>query len=181
MLIGHASTWQVHALHTTPANSMYCLLLLLLPPPGCVSPVLAAGLYAVGLLAVAWLARISVSGLLSSSRAARAWQLDLIVFRGIVCSLAGVHVVHCLGAAWLTWLLMWLVWVGCQLVLQLVQLSSSSSTLMALGVALGLPLLMAVAPFHVSGLLLQGWLLDALPWLQRALVLQGLLGLPIGS
>ncbi|KAF6262102.1 hypothetical protein COO60DRAFT_1699512 [Scenedesmus sp. NREL 46B-D3] len=145
------------------------------------------GLFAVGLLVLYWLARASWQGLLSSSSSSsssgkaaaaapsRAWQLDLLLFRGAVCSLVGVQVVHCLGAAWLPWLLLWLVWVGCQVVVQVVQLRLLSSMLAVVCVGLLLPLAMATVPFHARGLVLQGWVLEVAPWMGQLLVLQRLL------
>jgi hypothetical protein len=153
----------------------------------CRAAVRAAGLYAVGLLVLYWLSRASWQGLLSSSSShsskaaagtpSRAWQLDLLLFRGVVCSLVGVHVVHCLGAAWLPWLLLWQVWVGCQIGVQVVQLRWCSSMLAVLFVGLLLPLGMAAVPFHAKALVLQGWLLEVAPWLQQVLVLQRVLPL----
>jgi hypothetical protein len=141
-------------------------------------------LYAVGLLVLYWLARASWQGLLSSSSSkaaagtpSRAWQLDLLLFRGLVCSLVGVHVVHCLGAAWLPWLLLWQVWVGCQVEVQVVQLRWWSSMLSVLCVGLLLPLAMAVVPFHAGALMLQGWVLEVAPWAQQVLLLQRVLPL----
>jgi hypothetical protein len=151
----------------------------------CRAAIRAAGLYAVGLLVLYWLARASWQGLLSSSNSSktaagtpsRAWQLDLLLFRGVVCSLVGVQVVHCLGAAWLPWLLLWQMWVACQIGVQVVQLRWCSSMLAVLCVGLLLPLAMAAVPFHAKALVLQGWLLEVSPWLQQLLVLQRVLPL----
>jgi hypothetical protein len=141
----------------------------------------------VGLLVLYWLAWASWQGLLSSSSSSSAkgaaaapscaWQLDLLLFRGVVCSLVGVHVVHCLGAAWLPWLLLWLLWVGCQMVVQVVQLRLLSSMLAVLCVGLLLPLAMAAVPFHPKGVMLQGWVLEVAPWLGQLLILQRVLPL----
>ncbi|WIA41266.1 hypothetical protein OEZ86_004871 [Tetradesmus obliquus] len=64
------------------------------------------GLCAVGLLALYWLARASWQALLSSGAKgaaagpSRAWQLDLLLFRGLVCSLYfGQHWVATAAAA----------------------------------------------------------------------------------
>lgn len=165
------------------------------PHPTCQLPVWnphaarCAGLYAVGLLALYWLARASLLGLLrgassSSSIAAmavpsRAWQLDVLVWQGLLCSLAGVHVVHSLGAAWLTWLLGWQLWCGAQLLLHVRPLGSAAVLLLVAAVAAALPLGMAVLPFSVAGLRLQGALLERVPQLAGLPQLGGLLrGLP---
>lgn len=143
---------------------------------------LPPGLYAVGLVVLYQLALITWRSLLSSRHASsntssRSWQLDLVIFKCVVCSVVGVHVVHCLGAAWLPWLLLWLVWVGSQVLLQVKQLRMAPSALMVLNVAVVLPLFMAVAPFHPRGVLLQGWLLEVMPWLQQLMLVPKLLGL----
>jgi hypothetical protein len=155
----------------------------------CCTLTAAAGLFVVGLLLLYWLARASWQSLLSTAAGARraagiaaaapsrAWQLDLLLFRGVVCSLAGVHVVHCLGAAWLPWLLLWLMWVGCQMVLQIVQLRLLSSMLAVLSVGLLLPLAMAAVPFHPEAVVLQGLVLEMAPWVGQLLLLQRLLPL----
>ncbi|KAF8062629.1 hypothetical protein HT031_003958 [Scenedesmus sp. PABB004] len=105
----------------------------------------------------------------------RAWQLDVLVFRGVVCSFAGAHVVHCLGGAWLPWLALWLAWLGAQLALAVRPLGGAATGAAVAGVALVLPLAMAALPFHPAAILAQGVVLEAAPALRALPSLRWLL------
>jgi len=144
-----------------------------------------AGLYGAGLLMLYCFVKASVMGLMRSRAAggggysstpSRAWQLDLLVTQGVVFSLVGVYVVHCLGAAWLVWLCGWLLWCGCQLFLNMRLLSHVRGILLMLLVALVLPALTAVLPFHHEGFAVQAALLEAFPFLNHIRMLDRLLG-----
>lgn len=139
----------------------------------CGLSILPAGLFAVGLVLLYWLARGVWTGLLinmfrsHSGQPSKNWQLDVLVFKGVVCSVVGAHVVHCLGAAWLPWLLLWWCWCWVQIVLQVKPLHGFATIVLVVAVSLVLPVLMAVLPFHAQGILVQNWLLEAVPVLRQ--------------
>jgi hypothetical protein len=131
-----------------------------------------AGLYAAGLFVLYMLLRASVSGSgacrrTATGRPSNAFQLDLIVVKGLVCSWLGAHVVHCLGGAWLPWLVGWLAWCATQLWLSLWEVNTIHSGLSVVLVALVLPLAIALGPFQSGAILLQGWVLEVFPVLNQ--------------
>jgi hypothetical protein len=146
--------------------------------PACYA--LCAGLYAVGLLVLYVLLRSTWSSAyirLPSGRPSNAFQLDLLVVKGLVCSYLGAHVVHGLWGAWLPWLLGWLAWCALQLRLQLHTVSSFQSCVSVMLVAFILPVALSLVPFRPSAIEFQEWATEALPVPQHAPGLGQLLGM----
>lgn len=133
-----------------------------------------AGLHFAGMFALYMLARACWSGAPSLRRGGSGpahpsnyFMLDLLVVKGVVCSWIGVHVVHCLGGAWMPWLGGWLAWCGLQLWMNLKVVSQLKSGVSVLLVAVVLPLAMSLGPFREGAMLAQLHTLQALPFLQR--------------
>ena len=95
-----------------------------------------------------------------------AYQLDLFVVKGGVCSFFGAHVVHCLGGAWLPWLAGWLLWCGCQLLPQMRLVGRLHSSLLVVVIAVAAPLLVSFGCFLPEAIRVQGFIVDALPALR---------------
>lgn len=128
-----------------------------------------AGLFASALLLLYWMLRISWNcvvggdaGVVGAS--SRGWLLDVLVLRSLVCSAVGVHVIHCLGGAWLSWLGLWIVWCSVQILMHSGGVRNGwSCACLVVAIALGLPLAAAVLPFHPMALHSQHATLAAYP------------------
>lgn len=126
------------------------------------------------MFALYMLARVCWSGTPSFRRGGGAaaghpsnlFQLDLLVVKGVVCSWLGAHVVHCLGGAWLPWLVGWLSWCGMQLWLNVRVVSQLQSGVSVLLVAMVLPVAMSLGPFRPEARLVQAHVLQAVPVLR---------------
>lgn len=151
--------WQHESLRSDrPLSFFLCALLLL------------AGMYAGGLFVVYLLARFALSGVSAHMRAAsgrpsNAYQLDLIVFKGLVCSTLGSILVHCLGGAWLPWLVGWLLSCSFQLVPNVRIVSRLQSAVFVVLVVL-VPAATSWATFLPKAFTLQASLLEAVPLLR---------------
>jgi hypothetical protein len=99
--------------------------------------------------------------------------------KGLVCSYLGAHVVHCLGGAWLPWLLGWLAWCGLQLRLQLHTVNSFQSCVSVMLVGFVLPVALCLVPFRPSAIEFQEWATEAIPGLKHAPGLGQLLGMAV--
>lgn len=130
------------------------------------------GLYAAGMFLLYLLMRLSWSGTGQRSglrgRPSQAFQLDLLVVKAGLCSWLGAHVVHCLGGAWLPWLVGWLAWCGVQLWLNVRVVASLHSSVAIVLVALVMPLVNAIGPFRPNAVALQGWAVEVFPVLAWA-------------
>lgn len=147
--------------------------LLLCPVSCCVLHRASAGLYAAGMFLLYLLLRVSRSGAGQHSgpkgRPSQAFKLDLLVVKAGLCSWLGAHVVHCLGGAWLPWLVGWLAWCGVQLWLNVrVVASSLHSSVAIVLVALVMPLLNSIGPFRPGAIALQGWAVEVFTVLRWA-------------
>jgi hypothetical protein len=132
-------------------------------------------MYSLGLIALWYLLKASLFGSLLRPGTAALWLLDLTVSKALLGSLAGAHLAHGLGAAWVPWLALWLAWCGAQLALGAAPARAPVALAAATWIAVGHPLLMAVLPFHPWGAAAQGWALAAAPALRRAPTLLDLL------
>lgn len=144
----------------------------------CLSEFLLAGLYAAGMFLLYLLLRVSWSGSYrrsSTGRPSNSFQLDLLVVKGLLCSWLGAHVVHCLGGAWLPWLLGWLVWCGMQLVMHVRLVNSAHSSVIVVLVAVVVPLFMSWAPFRPGAIEWHGWAVETFPLLKQAPLLSQLI------
>eukprot|EP00878_Enallax_costatus_P006697 GHUV01007021.1.p1 GENE.GHUV01007021.1~~GHUV01007021.1.p1 ORF type:complete len:717 (+),score=210.53 GHUV01007021.1:1028-3178(+) len=161
---GHAAGWRERLTGTRPVTSAWLY-------TSCCAQEL--GLYAAGLMVLYWLAKAMwLNVLFNSSRSREThvnknWQVDVVVFKAVICAAAGAHIVHCLGAAWLPWVLLWWLWCGIQLLLQTRLLTTLTGLPLVLIVSLVLPVIMALAPFHPGAIQLQGWLMEVVPVLGR--------------
>jgi hypothetical protein len=121
---------------------------------------------------------------LLSQRAAAApagvtWVLDVLVCRALLEAVVGTHIVACLGAAWLPWLLLWEAWCGLQcLGLAGPRLGRGTQAGLVVVLALGLPGAMALLPFHPGALTAQAAAFRCLPWLAALPSVPRLLLLP---
>jgi len=127
-------------------------------------------MYAGGLFVVYLLARFALSGVSvamrgASGRPSNAYQLDLIVFKGLVCSTLGSILVHCLGGAWLPWLVGWLLSCSFQLVPNVRIVSRLQSAVFVVLVVL-VPAATSWSTFLPKAFTLQASLLEAVPLLR---------------
>jgi hypothetical protein len=132
-------------------------------------------MYSLGLVALWHLSKGAVFGSLLRPSPAALWLLDVGVTKGLLGSFAGAHLAACLGAAWLPWLALWLAWCGAQLALARRPLRGPAALAACAWLAVGHPLLMAVAPFSPGAVRLQGWALLTFPPLRRLPALVDLL------
>jgi hypothetical protein len=142
--------------------------------PVCLSVCLPAGLYTAGMFLLYLLVRVSWSGFhrrSATGRPSNSFQLDLLVMKGLVCSWLGAHVVHCLGGAWLPWLLGWLVWCAMQLLMNVQLVNSTHSSVIVVLVALVVPLFMSWAPFRTGAIEWHRWAVRTFPFLNQSLSL----------
>jgi hypothetical protein len=117
------------------------------------------------------LVRVSWSGShrrSSTGRPSNSFQLDLLVVKGLLCSLLGAHVVHCLGGAWLPWLLSWLVWCSLQLLMHVKLVNSTHSSLFVVLVAVVVPLFTSWAPFRPGAIEWHGWAIETFPFINQS-------------
>ena len=123
------------------------------------------GLYALALAAAYYMIRSSFTGGLTPySRQGIGgggrflWYLDVVIWKGMIGSCVGCYVVSCLGGKWVSWLGLWLVWVGVQGVMCSKRLGNRvwglAPGLAVVGVLL--PVVVAVVPFTPMAAALQG-------------------------
>ena len=145
------------------------------PPP---LPALA-GLYGAALVLLYTAAKPLLSQRAAAPPAGATWVLDVLVCRALLEALVGTHIVACLGAAWLPWLLLWEAWCGLQcLGLAGPRLGRGTQAGLVVVLALGLPGAMALLPFHPGALTAQAAAFRRLPWLAALPSVPRLLLLP---
>jgi hypothetical protein len=136
-------------------------------------------MYSLGLFVLWYLLKASLLGSVFNASPDALHLLDIGVCKGVLGSLAGTHLAHSLGAAWLPWLALWVAWCGAQVALGARPLRTPAALAACVMLAVVGPLVMAVAPFSPSCVRLQGAALVAVPGLGRLPTLLDL-ALPAG-
>lgn len=126
-------------------------------------------MYSLGLLALWYILKASLFGtVLRTPSGSTLWLLDVAISKAIVGTLIGANLAHGLGAAWVPWTLLWVIWCAGQIVFgSKVVRSTKISLLASVWIAVAQPVAMAVLPFHPVGVALQGWALVVVPPLRR--------------
>lgn len=92
------------------------------------------------------------------------WEIDVALFQGVFQAYIGAHVMHCLGAGYCTWLLLWWAWCGCQLLMCTCVVESKIRRLYVYGLLVACALLAGYLPFHPSGVAFHHSLLRHVPF-----------------
>lgn len=128
------------------------------------APLRCAGLYAAALMLLYYAAQPVLARRAAAGDAA-GWLLEILVCQAVLEGVIGAHIVSCLGAAWLPWLLVWEAWCGLQCVGMSGRRTRMQQAGLVVALSVALPAAAALWPFHASALALQSALFEQAPWL----------------